>query len=414
MLFAHVSSLVAQSPLKSRPLDDIDLVRIATLSDPKWRTSLQADAMTGTCLILFRRSCLHSLAVIGGDDELYEVDWEGDDAEPWDGGGPREEDSADGQPQDDEDDEDGSTGADEGASGNGAADTQTGKTRLRPTLPLWLSADYNNVCERLRCEMARNPSGKPSCYDSGQFLFVPRAPVFLAQKIAQLHPALFYLPQYFVWLPHLLIHPRRIPCPACKAANRKNKDGHPVLLRCLSFPRAPRRIIDIEDNKYIIGYRYYCAHGDCKKVYPSWSPSLLSVLPQSVTAEFTFLLSYRNGITDRLAGLLRTSFQRGLGPSPFVKMIRSFHQRRYERLMAQFLEMVKVRLPLVNTSFLALHTEFSDWADLSGYAGFVPTQAYFRDVYNALIEKHAAEMDQYSAMLPATIICMDHSHKVRN
>ncbi len=300
-----------------------------------------------------------------------------------------------------------------GSATDGAAGTPAGKPRPRPTLPVWLGADYSNVCERLRSEMARNPSGRPSCYDSGQFMFLPRAPAFVAHSIAQLHPALFYLRRYFVWLPHLLIHPRRIHCPACQAANRKNKDGKAVLLRCSSFTRGPRRIIDIEDNLYIIGYRYYCAHDGCKKTYSSWSPALLSMLPPSISAEFKFLLSYRNGLTDRLVGLLRSSFQRGLGPSPFVKMIRSFHHRQYESKVAQFLEMVKVRMPLARSGFLALHTEFSDWADLSGYAGFVPRQAYFRDVYNTLIEKHADEIDQYSAMLPATIICMDHSHKVR-
>lgn len=341
------------------------------------------------------------------------MEWEETDG-IWDSADNQADDSdiVDDQPQDDEDDEDGASGMNAGDTAPEAADMATGKTQPRPTLPLWLSADYNNVCERLRCEMARNPSGKPSCYDSGQLFFLPRAPMFVAQRVAQVHPALFYLRRYFVWLPHLLIQPGRIHCPACKTAHRTNKDGQAVLLRCSSFPRAPRRIIDIEDNLYIIGYRYYCGHDDCKKTYPSWSPALLSVLPPSISAEFTFILSYRNGITDQLAGLLRSSFQRGLGPSPFVKMIRSFHYRRYERQFAQFLEMVKARLPLVSKGFLALHTEFSDWDDLSGYAGFVPRQAYFRDVYNTLIEKHAGEIDQYSAMLPATIICMDHSHKV--
>ncbi|KAJ2970826.1 hypothetical protein NUW54_g12644 [Trametes sanguinea] len=184
------------------------------------------------------------------------------------------------------------------------------------------------------------------------------------------------------------------------------------MLRCSGFPSTPRRIIDINQNLYLVGYRYYCGHQDCGKIFASWSPAVLSALPPPLAAEFTFVLSRRNGITDQLAALLRSSFQRGLGPDPFAKMIRTFHIRRYEQLYSQYLELVKTRIPMVRTGFLSLHADFSDWEDLSGYAGFVPTQGYFRSIYNTLIEQHAQEFDQYSAMLPATIICADHSHKV--
>ena len=58
------------------------------------------------------------------------------------------------------------------------------------------------------------------------------------------------------------------------------------------------------------------------------------------------------------------------------------------------------------------HKPFGKWADTDGYAGFVPSYTYFRGFYDAMIEKHAAEIDQHMAMLPARIICIDHSHKV--
>ncbi|KAI0369360.1 hypothetical protein BV20DRAFT_1113655 [Pilatotrama ljubarskyi] len=285
----------------------------------------------------------------------------------------------------------------------------SGCAKPRPTLPYWLKHDYAETCERLRAEMQENPSRRPACYDSGRFTLSPRHPLFVSERLVQINPALFYLPEYFVWLPHLF---HRIPCPGCRQSERRDRNSSPVMLRCSGWPRAPRRVVDMDRNTYIIGYRYYCGHPDCRKTYQSWSPAILAVLPPPLASSFPFHLTYRNGLSDQLLALLRSSFQRGVGPSPFVEMIRSFHIRRYEQLHVQYLEMIKTRLHLVASRFTALFTEFSDWDDLYGYAGYIPTERFFRNVYDNLIEAHAHEIDQYSAMLPATIICADHSHKV--
>ncbi|KAK0451981.1 uncharacterized protein EV420DRAFT_1645916 [Desarmillaria tabescens] len=61
---------------------------------------------------------------------------------------------------------------------------------------------------------------------------------------------------------------------------------------------------------------------------------------------------------------------------------------------------------------LVKHKPFRMWNDIQGYAGFVPSHNYFTGFYNMLIEKHARELDQHMAMLPAHILCIDHSHKV--
>jgi len=101
-----------------------------------------------------------------------------------------------------------------------------------------------------------------------------------------------------------------------------------------------------------------------------------------------------------------------MGPSPFAKMIRTFHIRQYELLHVQYLEMVKTRAQFATTGILALHKPFGTWADVEGYAGFVPSPSYFRAFYDTLIETHAPEIDQHMAMLPADILSIDHSFKV--
>jgi len=284
-----------------------------------------------------------------------------------------------------------------------------GPGKVHSTIAKWLYTDYKDMCERLKNEMRRNISGKPNCYDGGQFIINPPAPIFEASRRYQLSPQIFQRPRYFVWLPHLF---HRIPCPSCKLAGRTRKDGGAVMLCLLSWPRMPRRVTDIEANIFIIGQRYYCGDERCRRTYQSWSKAILDAIPQSLATHFTYSLTFRSGLTDRLVALLRSCFQRGMGPSPFAEMIRTFHIRRYELLHIQYLEMVKTRAQFATTGILALHRPFGTWADVDGYAGFVPSQSYFRAFYDALIEKHAPEIDQHMAMLPADILSIDHSFKV--
>ena len=137
--------------------------------------------------------------------------------------------------------------------------------------------------------MKQNASCQPSVYDTGQFLMAPKSPMFTAAHTNNLSPRLFYEPHYFLWLPHLF---NRIPCPACKATQRKNDNGSPIMLCLLGWPQAPRRVVDIDLMLYIVGYRYYCGQDDCRKTYQSWSPAIMDVLPLVLAAQFPFCLTY--------------------------------------------------------------------------------------------------------------------------
>ena len=117
---------------------------------------------------------------------------------------------------------------------------------------------------------------------------------------------IFHQRRYSVWLPHLLV--KRIPCPACKQGRRQGAETPTVYLQKHSSVESPRRVADIEENVFLIGYRYRCGHKACWKSYQSWSlASILAVLPGAVSDQFTFQLTRPAGLTDQLANLIATT-----------------------------------------------------------------------------------------------------------
>jgi hypothetical protein len=272
----------------------------------------------------------------------------------------------------------------------------------RSALPRWLKQSYSSVCQELQNGMVKNARGVlvPKCYVQGSFFFSEENCFLALDGRRQLSPTMFYEPWYFVWLPHVFA---RIPCPSCNNSS--------AFLSPHSMARSPRRAVDIDRVVYIIGQRYRCLK--CGRSFQGWSKPVLDVLPPALSAQFPFHLTHRGGLSDALVALLRSCFQRGIGPSPFAEMIRSFHQRTYEKTYLQYLEMVLQRsqVPLFGQG-LALHEPFSAWDDPGGYAGFVPSPKYFRTFYNNLIKRHAPSIDQHMAMLSARFLSMDLSFKV--
>lgn len=301
---------------------------------------------------------------------------------------------------------------DEDSAGPGIADTGASPNLTKPkpersTMPTWLNMDYADTRERISAEMKKNSSKQPTCYDKGTFWDGSPLPYFVAKRKYQILPEHFYKPKYFVWIPHALAG--RIPCPNCLFHSQKSSNGNPNYLSPNSFPKAPRRVVGLDENIYIIGHRYCCK--SCGKAYQSWSPALLSALPRTVAAQFTHHLTYRSGLTDEVISFLRACFLQGIGPTPFAKMIRMNHIRRYEKLHLEYLVTLYSRaaLPL---SFTGRCQSFGAFDDSNGFAGFTPSGRYFRDFYVTYIRTHAAEMDQYTGMLPARVIQIDHSFKV--
>ncbi len=169
-------------------------------------------------------------------------------------------------------------------------------------------------------------------------------------------------------------------------------------------------------NVWLTGRHYHCDHLECRKTYQNWLPAILKILLKWLSDEFPFHLTHHCGLTDHLIALLCSFFQWGVDPSPFTKMIQLFHIWKYEQCHVQYLEMIASHT-LANTvisGLLVSHKPFGMWNDTKGYAGFVPLHKYFTSFYNVLVERHAQEIDQQMAMLPAQILCIDQSHKVSN
>ncbi|KAI0704374.1 hypothetical protein BC835DRAFT_1317043 [Cytidiella melzeri] len=297
----------------------------------------------------------------------------------------------------------------EGSQTTGIENRTTWQSQPRSSIPTWLASRYDSLCDTLSQQCRSNSSRMPTCYASGTFELAPPAPIFSTRHHAQLSPSLFYGVRFFIWLPHLF---GRIPCPQCKKAGRFRDNGSPVLLQCLGWPQAPRRAVDIEENVFIVGYRYRCTHDSCKKTFLSWSHSILEVLPPLLSSHFTFHCTRRCALTDRLVALLRHMFQHGIGPSPFTNIIRTFHVRRYEQLALQYLEAVKLRLNSPVLSIGVRPERFSAWDDRNGFAGYVPSATFFTGFYNQYIEGHAPEIDKQMSMLSARFLAIDHSHKL--
>jgi hypothetical protein len=180
----------------------------------------------------------------------------------------------------------------------------------------------------------------------------------------------------------------------------------------LGWPKAPRRVVGLDQNIFIIGYRYRCVHEDRKKTYQSWSPALLNVLPPALASQFRHHLTHRGGLTDEVAALLRKCIQDGIGSSSFADMIRTFHYQQYDALHLDYLLMVRSRMQSPLIKMFGRVPPFGLFGDRHGYAGYVPSPLYFRTFYEQFMDKHAVGIDQHMAMLSARILSIDHSHKV--
>ncbi|KAG2113632.1 hypothetical protein BD769DRAFT_1391609 [Suillus cothurnatus] len=79
-------------------------------------------------------------------------------------------------------------------------------------------------------------TGRLACYENGQFTMTTPPLVFSHVVPYEIKPIDFYQPHFFVWLPHLL---QCIPCPECKDAKWHTKQGQPVMLQVLGWPKQP-------------------------------------------------------------------------------------------------------------------------------------------------------------------------------
>jgi hypothetical protein len=285
-------------------------------------------------------------------------------------------------------------------------------------MPSWL---FDYIVEELgpRLQEKKGRSLAPPVeYTTGDFWTRPPDPVFSLAHHCFDKKKLFF-PLIFLWLPHFLVS--ELLCPNCN--NELEKNGI----------AAPRRIVDIDSTFWMLTWRYRCKQ--CSKGFQGWSNLLLETLPHYVQQSFPAVLSYRNGISNRLAKVLRACYQHKMGATGVEALLYELHTSRFDMLCTQYLEAALEKELLrradlgsdenlaTRNSQTTLDTAFvyrppqleslgSFW-DAEGYSGFVPSRKYLTTMYNKLVDVATPSADQHTSLLPIDQICIDDSHKVR-
>lgn len=225
----------------------------------------------------------------------------------------------------------------------------------------------------------------------------------------QLDPTILYRPQVFLWLPHFFV--TQLHCPNCRTGVLQ-KNG----------ALCPRRIVDIQDNFYIVSWAYYCCDA-CKHHYAGWSTEILESLPRYLRLAFPAILSHKGGLSLNVMTQLRVGNQHKMGPHGIHALLLEMHTMRFNQLQLQYLEAVFER-ELVSQelggaiqstlhSYMSTTTaEFGDFGDIHRYAGFVPSDRYLSEMLNKAVERDERNANQHTACLAIDQIAMDDSHKV--
>ena len=144
--------------------------------------------------------------------------------------------------------------------------------------------------------------------------------------------------------------------------------------------------------------------------FMSWDTRILAALPKALAAEFPVVLT-RSALSSPILALQRSLFQKGLRAKQFSSILTTLHMCRFNQVHLQYLHMIfegQTQSPWKNQSF----QPFSEFSDSQGHSGYIPSSTWFHNLYNSLIEEHLPRIYQYSAMLPARVCAIDHSHKI--
>lgn len=274
-------------------------------------------------------------------------------------------------------------------------DSSSSKSKSkRVPYPSWFQKYLDEIHAQLRNDRA-SASGQSRLYKSGTFWF-PIKSSWAALKNTQVCPSDLFTPRFFLWDPADL-HRVGVGCPNCKQRLERN-----------GILRRPRRVVDIDDCFWIIGYSYRCV--SCKKRFSSWDDRILKMLPRPLAAQFPAHLTWRSGLSLRALGVLRSCIQNGMGAHQVSAMFRVQHLLRYDELRYQYLDTMVSCLNSPGQRYEAF-LPFDNNSN-KGFHGFVPSGQWFRDVYDNFIESHINSFNQHTAMLTGRICAIDHSHKV--
>ncbi|CEP11895.1 hypothetical protein [Parasitella parasitica] len=259
--------------------------------------------------------------------------------------------------------------------------------------------DLTIYFEELQSRLARE--GFPSEYTKETFWIEPVNSFFALMKCKS-NKAL-YRPRVFLWLPHHLLANKMkdLQCPKCN--NRS--------LEVKGFNKNPhaRKIVDLSSCFYLMSTRYICTETGCATSLNAHDNRIIQQLPLELQMEFPAVLSSKGGVSKVVADLLRPCMQNSMGPQRFQKVLREMHVLRHDRLELQYL------LSAFSKKSGVLHFQafepYSTFDDPTKYAGYVPTAAYFRTLYTAIIQQLQPKMDKQIMLLDGKVLKGDHSFK---
>jgi hypothetical protein len=269
--------------------------------------------------------------------------------------------------------------------------------------PEWFSKLLKEKLELV----SKQVNGKHTFYAQMENFWLPqKAGWFNMLQAKTLGPEAVYNPRWFYWDPLDLV---KIKCPNFKTCQS--------FLICNTICKRPWRCVDLDSCFWMIGARYKCSKclneksGKKTVYFMSWDACIINSLPKALAAEFSITLTHKSAIHTPLLSLQCSLFHKGLGAQQFAKIVHVQHLRWFDLLQIQYLEMIdamRINSPWSNSTFQA----FSAFNDPLGYAGYVPSSHWFRDIYDSYIELHLARINQHTSMLTGRIVAIDHSHKV--
>lgn len=264
----------------------------------------------------------------------------------------------------------------------------------------------------------------PDPYKVSSLWILPSSPGMLLWKQwrrnGQFDRTALWKPRVFIWIPHLLCN--NIPCPHCSSSLSGNGIAHD-----------PRPVYDLEDNFYIVGWRYRCRkeNGGCGKTFQSWNSKVLACLPESIMLEFPAILSHRAGISHRVLNLQRSVHHHGMGPDPVRRMFVENRLRRHDVCQRSYLEAIygytneqgdrRERLrssglrslrDMCGDSQTHIFDDYSTYEDPQGFGGTLPSSNYLQRMYCKFEKQCAPVADQFTSMLPVQYLAGDGSQKV--
>ncbi|KAF8996471.1 hypothetical protein BDZ89DRAFT_1149038 [Hymenopellis radicata] len=187
----------------------------------------------------------------------------------------------------------------------------------------------------------RAGNGRSHVYAAESFWVPNTNPYFHLHKPEVLPDDLFY-PTFFLWDPENLLN-TGIACPCC--GSKLNRGG---------IIKRPRRIVDIDDTFWIIGYTYECK-GRCsttKEVSMLGCTDYLSAPPRARSSISSSSYLEKRVVTALHLVFSGPAFKVGWVPTRLQNMFRMQHLRRYDELRLQYLhrKASSINLPGRHTS----------------------------------------------------------------